>query len=214
MEDRHLFLHRGPGAGPSTSSALAPSAHVFGVFDGHRGAEAADFCARHFAAALQSRWAEPGATPEGALRGAFRAVDGAFRAADESRRREDAQRGKAARFPGCTAALAVVWGDCLWVANAGDCRTVLCRAGKAVDLSAQEAHSLSHWGAAVICAASGGGGSAERQPRSLRCSGVDHTASNAAEHARIEAAGGTITEHNGVPRVGAAGIQARFSGAS
>lgn len=151
MEDRHLFLSSPPGApsasadgagspGPSGAGNTASAPHVFGVFDGHRGAEAAEFCARHFPAALQSRWAEPGATPESALRGAFLAVDAAFRAADEARRREEAA-GKAAvagtRYPGCTATVAVVWRDCLWVANAGDCRTVLCRAGQAVDLSAR-----------------------------------------------------------------------------
>lgn len=132
MEDRHLFLTAPP-------PPRRPQPHVFGVFDGHRGAEAADFCQRSFPAALRSRWAAAGETPESALCGAFAAVDDAFHAADDARRREEGARagaaGKAARFPGCTAAVAVVWGDCLRVANAGDCRTVLCRAGKAVDLS-------------------------------------------------------------------------------
>ena len=36
---------------------------------------------------------------------------------------------------GCTAVVSVLRGDQLYVANAGDSRCVLCRAGKAVDLS-------------------------------------------------------------------------------
>lgn len=105
------------------------------------------------------------------------AVDDAFRAADDARRAEEARRagGAGPRYPGCTALVAVVWQDHLWVrggmhpacscakcsrlllrlsspseracvsrarprcpqvANAGDCRAVLCRDGSAVDLSA------------------------------------------------------------------------------
>lgn len=35
------------------------------------------------------------------------------------------------KFPGCTALVALTWGNRLAVANAGDCRLVLCRGGVA-----------------------------------------------------------------------------------
>lgn len=38
-------------------------------------------------------------------------------------------------WPGCTAIAALLQGDQLWVANAGDCRAVLCRGGVAVAVS-------------------------------------------------------------------------------
>lgn len=37
--------------------------------------------------------------------------------------------------PGCTAIAALIVGDNLFVANAGDCRAILCRAGQVIALS-------------------------------------------------------------------------------
>lgn len=37
--------------------------------------------------------------------------------------------------PGCTAIVALIVRDTLFVANAGDCRTILCRGGSAIALS-------------------------------------------------------------------------------
>lgn len=39
------------------------------------------------------------------------------------------------QWAGCTALASLVWGGRLFVANAGDCRAVLCRGGEAVPLS-------------------------------------------------------------------------------
>jgi serine/threonine protein phosphatase PrpC len=39
------------------------------------------------------------------------------------------------RRPGCTALAALLLGDALFIANAGDCRAVLCRGGRALPLS-------------------------------------------------------------------------------
>ncbi len=39
------------------------------------------------------------------------------------------------RWPGCTAIAALIRGDQMWVANAGDCRAVLARGGSAVAAS-------------------------------------------------------------------------------
>ena len=106
----------------------SPGAHLVAVFDGHRGHECAEFAHRNIEAALVSLWHKH-EDPAEALREAFAAVDAAFVDAFE-KSREGAREGEregASRFPGCTASAALVWGDVLYVANAGDCRAVLCR---------------------------------------------------------------------------------------
>jgi serine/threonine protein phosphatase PrpC len=74
MEDRHLVLSPLPGA--------PPHAHLFVVFDGHRGAEAAEFAAASLARALAAAWGAPDAQPQASLAKAFVAVDAAFRGVD------------------------------------------------------------------------------------------------------------------------------------
>jgi hypothetical protein len=72
----------------------------------------------------------------------------AFTRTDEQFRRElDAQRtrrrgGGKDWHPGCTAVAALVTDEKLVVANAGDCRVVLCRKGKAVQITKVGARSL------------------------------------------------------------------------
>jgi serine/threonine protein phosphatase PrpC len=39
------------------------------------------------------------------------------------------------RYPGATALAALLWGDALYVANAGDCRALLCRDGSGAQLT-------------------------------------------------------------------------------
>lgn len=39
------------------------------------------------------------------------------------------------QWAGCTAIASLVWGDRLYVANAGDCRAVLCRGGATLPVS-------------------------------------------------------------------------------
>lgn len=60
--------------------ALHRVSHVCaGVFDGHRGPEAAEYAARHFEEHLRRQWAQA-ATPEQALRCAFVSLDDTFAA--------------------------------------------------------------------------------------------------------------------------------------
>jgi serine/threonine protein phosphatase PrpC len=72
----------------------------------------------------------------------------AFTCIDEQFRRElDAERmrrrgGGKDWHPGCTAVAALVIDGRLVVANAGDCRVVLCRKGKAVQITKVGAVSL------------------------------------------------------------------------
>jgi serine/threonine protein phosphatase PrpC len=127
MEDRHVVAVLGGGSGGGSGGggggsggARAGAAALYGVFDGHAGARAAQFCASFVAATVASNIAWP-AAPAAALSGAFLGLDAAFLrvAAAESPPLDD----------GTTALVAVVAGGRVHVANAGDSRAVLVRAG-------------------------------------------------------------------------------------
>ncbi|KAE8125119.1 hypothetical protein FH972_019954 [Carpinus fangiana] len=100
--------------------------HVFGICDGHRGAAAAEFSARAFPGFLQSLGST--SSPSNALLGAFVETDVAFRKELDSYRKSKRVIQKD-WHPGCTAVAALIVGNKLFLANAGDCRAVLCRAG-------------------------------------------------------------------------------------
>ncbi|KAK6942122.1 PPM-type phosphatase-like domain [Dillenia turbinata] len=106
--------------------------HVFGLFDGHRGAAAAEFSARAFPGFLQTLGSSK--SPSDALVEAFLKTDVAFRKELDSQR---AIRGHIMKdfHPGCTAAAVLIVKNKLFVANAGDCRTILYRAGHVIALS-------------------------------------------------------------------------------
>lgn len=73
-------------------------------------------------------------SPSEALREAFIKTDSEFRDELNTLRRMKGAIKKDWN-PGCTATVALLAGDKLFVANAGDCRTILCRAGRPVPLS-------------------------------------------------------------------------------
>lgn len=238
MEDAHICaLDVGQAGGQGSTSEGAPRVNIFGVFDGHGGAEVARFCERHFSAELlaSQEWGR-GDVPKALVRGFHRidelledsrnwpeveslkngpdgeqnAVAGAAAqggaAADggednalalfqrmlvlkklvEKKQNggqveesdldnlANAQGGVAAPAPtasetimqaGCTAVVAVMVGNKLYVGNAGDSRVVLCSGTKAVAMS------------------------------------FDHKPSDARETKRITAAGGFVTSATGQPRV-------------
>lgn len=126
MEDRHLVVNGFAGV---------PGALLAGVFDGHRGWEAADFASAHLPRALQA--AALRGTPAGAaLSEAFVGTDAAFWREWQVEQHATAARSRMKeRFPGCTALVALVAGGRLAVANAGDSRGVLCRGGAPVRIS-------------------------------------------------------------------------------
>ncbi|GMP97239.1 hypothetical protein CsSME_00045572 [Camellia sinensis var. sinensis] len=106
--------------------------HVFGIFDGHRGAAAAEFSARALPGFLQSLGSIK--SPSDALLEAFVKTDVAFRNELDSHRKSKEVIQKD-WHPGCTAIVALIVRNKLFVANAGDCRAMLCRAGSAYALS-------------------------------------------------------------------------------
>lgn len=122
----------------SCTAGLAPF-HMLGVFDGHRGFEAADFCATELPDMLLQKLAEM--SPKDALKATFLEADSALEAVLDARRssRPDSSSSSisSAWFPGCTACVALVIGSELYVANAGDCRAVV-RGGKGVRVLTQD----------------------------------------------------------------------------
>ena len=132
MEDRHAVLHVSLGAGRGELS-------VYTIFDGHGGAACAHFCNLVLPAAVAGAIAPGGVLePDAAARAAC--VQRAFLDTDEAFRKAM----PAGDRSGCTAMAVALWQPAgagseqvrALVANAGDCRAVLGRAGdKAVRLS-------------------------------------------------------------------------------
>ncbi|GLT80513.1 hypothetical protein SLA2020_519480 [Shorea laevis] len=124
MEDAHLcvdnFMHH-YGLKNFTDG---PSA-FYGVFDGHGGKHAADFVCSHLPRFIVEDEDFP-MEIERAVTSAFLQTDTAFAEACQS---------DAALASGTTALAALLVGRSLVVANAGDCRAVLCRRGKAIEMS-------------------------------------------------------------------------------
>lgn len=117
MEDTHFLLPH---------MCNEEDIHVFGIFDGHRGAAAAEFSARALPRFLQALSSI--SSPIDALKEAFIKTDIAFREELDFCRKSKRVIQKD-WHPGCTAAAVLIVRNMLFVANAGDCRTILCRAG-------------------------------------------------------------------------------------
>ncbi|KAI3444283.1 hypothetical protein Pfo_000948 [Paulownia fortunei] len=106
--------------------------HFFGILDGHRGAAAAEFSAGALPRFLQTLVST--SSPSQALLEAFIKTDIAFRNELNSHRKSKGVIQKD-WHPGCTAVTALIVKNKLFVANAGDCRTIICRAGNPYALS-------------------------------------------------------------------------------
>ncbi|GAB2267098.1 hypothetical protein Dimus_002082 [Dionaea muscipula] len=122
MEDTHFLM-------PNFNDQK--EIHVFGIFDGHRGSAAAEFSARALPTFLQSL---SSVSPAEALVKAFVETDIAFRSTLDTHRRSKVLIEKD-WHPGCTAIVALLVKNKLYVANAGDCRVILCQGGHAIALS-------------------------------------------------------------------------------
>eukprot|EP01025_Chloroclados_australasicus_P015118 TRINITY_DN1719_c0_g1_i2.p1 TRINITY_DN1719_c0_g1~~TRINITY_DN1719_c0_g1_i2.p1 ORF type:complete len:819 (-),score=82.74 TRINITY_DN1719_c0_g1_i2:757-3000(-) len=118
MEDRHVVQE---GGGYTLLS----------VFDGHRGPGAAEFCAQNVDRYLKSAMKFQD-NPVHALSALFMQLDEEFgqNIVTEAQMRDDK-----IKYSGCTALVSVVMGNQLVVGNAGDCRMVMCRDGRAVQVT-------------------------------------------------------------------------------
>lgn len=97
----------------------------YGVFDGHGGKHAADFVCSNLPRFIVEGDGFPGEI-EKAVSSAFLQTDAAF---------ADACSVNSSLASGTTALAALIIGRSLLVANAGDCRAVVCCRGKAVEMS-------------------------------------------------------------------------------
>ncbi|GFZ09339.1 protein kinase family protein [Actinidia rufa] len=123
MEDTHFLMPR---------MCSETDIHVFGIFDGHRGAAAAEFSVRALPGFLQSLGSTR--SPSDALLEAFVKTDVAFRNKLDYHRKSKGVIQKD-WYPGCTAIVALIVRNKLFVAFAGDCRAMLCRASSVHVLS-------------------------------------------------------------------------------
>ena len=97
--------------------------YLVGVYDGHGGDEASEYCHSRLFWEVGGRGKDCDVSE--ALKHAYRITDAQF---NEAAERDELNAG-------CTALTVLVRGDTLWVANAGDSRAVLYTGGKAIALS-------------------------------------------------------------------------------
>ncbi|CAL9084901.1 unnamed protein product [Musa textilis] len=123
MEDAHFML-------PHLCNEK--DVHAFGIFDGHRGAAAAEFSSRALPGFLRN--SDYICSPADSLIEAFLKTDLTFR--DELVLHRNSKRITQKDWhPGCTAVTALIVGNKLFVANAGDCRAIISRSGSPFPMS-------------------------------------------------------------------------------
>ncbi|GAB2267555.1 hypothetical protein Dimus_002535 [Dionaea muscipula] len=127
MEDEYICIddltELSMGANISTTDLPLPRA-FYGVFDGHGGSDAAVFTRENILKFIVEDSHFP-ACVSNAMTNAFLRADSAFANAADS----------VDTSSGTTALTAFIFGRTLVVANAGDCRAVLSKRGRAVELS-------------------------------------------------------------------------------
>ncbi|CAF1843051.1 unnamed protein product [Brassica napus] len=132
MEDEHICVDDLSSQVGCLSELPNPSA-FYAVFDGHGGSEAATYVKQNAirlffeddkfpqTSEVNSVYVEE---VKSSLRNAFLQADLAL-----------AEEGSISSSSGTTALAALIFGRLLMVANAGDCRAVLCRKGRAIEMS-------------------------------------------------------------------------------
>ncbi|ESQ46679.1 hypothetical protein EUTSA_v10000194mg [Eutrema salsugineum] len=124
MEDAYLCLDNFMDSFGLKNSEEGPSA-FYGVFDGHGGKHAADFACHHIPRYIVEDQEFPSEINK-VISSAFLQTDTAF---------SEACALDGSLSSGTTALAAILFGRSLVVANAGDCRAVLSRQGKAIEMS-------------------------------------------------------------------------------
>ncbi|XP_057858553.2 probable protein phosphatase 2C 57 [Cryptomeria japonica] len=124
MEDTHVCIDNFADKFGCSSLGDGPWA-LYGVFDGHGGKHAAQFVCDKLPNLIVKDMHFPSEV-EKAVRRAFLHIDTAF---------AEACSLNTCLSSGTTALVAMIFGRYLLVANAGDCRAVLSRQGKAIEMS-------------------------------------------------------------------------------
>lgn len=132
MEDEHIRIDDLQEQLGSLFRFPNPSA-FYGVFDGHGGPEAAAYVKKNAMRLFfeDVNFPQTCEADEVFLEGVENSLKKAFISADLAL----ADDGSVSSSSGTTAITAMVFGRRLMVANAGDCRAVLCRKGEAIDMS-------------------------------------------------------------------------------
>ncbi|KAM0946813.1 putative protein-serine/threonine phosphatase [Dioscorea sansibarensis] len=122
MEDEHIRIDNLNDHLGAAVNFPSPGA-FYGVFDGHGGIDAASYVGKNILKFIIEDSHFP-ASVEKAIRSAFVKIDHAF-----------ADTCHLDRSSGTTALTALIFGRTMLIANAGDCRAVLGKRGRAVELS-------------------------------------------------------------------------------
>ncbi|CAG9331883.1 unnamed protein product [Blepharisma stoltei] len=132
---------------------------VFGVFDGHRGREVSEYVARHFCTEIKQTKAYHKGRIREALAKTFMRMDDLLRTPDGQKELYRISKGIPNGYPvdteraimsGCTAVVALIRDNKLYVANAGDSRCVLSRGGQAIDMSVDHKPELPEENSRII----------------------------------------------------------------
>ncbi|OMJ79224.1 hypothetical protein SteCoe_20828 [Stentor coeruleus] len=125
--------------------SLSETSMLFGVFDGHGGKEIAEFVSRHFCQEILSNRAFQNRNYEQALKDTFLRMDELLKTQDGLKEVIRIAKDLPDNYPvqadpsmmvaGCTSVVALIVNNTLYVANAGDSRCILCRDGRAIELS-------------------------------------------------------------------------------
>ncbi|CAK9254406.1 unnamed protein product, partial [Sphagnum jensenii] len=146
QEDAHIAIEE---FDKSTDTSL------FAVFDGHGGPEVAQYCAQHLPNFIKSLASYQNTNIVESLEEAFLKFDNTLTKPEDEEEDEDEESSdddmddedsgllvqssggyeEPGRDSGCTAVVALLRGNDLYVANAGDSRCVVSRNGKAIEMS-------------------------------------------------------------------------------
>ena len=134
MEDAHVAQFN-----------IAPDTHVFGVFDGHGGHEVAKFVANHISDEILKNASFKNGDYSKALTEVFLRLDELLKTPEGKKELNSIQAGQNGKggfdsgdnesYAGCTAVVALMVRNQIYVANAGDSRCVLATKGDAVALT-------------------------------------------------------------------------------
>lgn len=122
MEDAHICIDDLPNHIGAAAGCTSPGA-FYGVFDGHGGTDAAFFVRENILRLIVEDSHFPICKKQ-AIKSAFLKADHAF-----------VDDGSLDSTSGTTVLVSLIFGRKMFIANAGDCRAVLGKGGKAIDLS-------------------------------------------------------------------------------
>ncbi|XP_057950431.1 probable protein phosphatase 2C 76 isoform X1 [Malania oleifera] len=163
-----------------TSKIDGKTVCLFGIFDGHGGSRAAEFLKEHL---FENLMKHPQFITDTkmAISETYKQTDADFLDAEKDAYRDD----------GSTASTAVLVGNHLYVANVGDSRAVISKAGKVSSLILEALEECFGWFSLVMNMSIAFGYKLFRREHAIPLS-EDHKPNRSDERKRIESAGGVV----------------------